>query len=82
MSASLLYNDFSTHPMSAVMLKPELQSIVEQLCEDGCKRVNRYIREIQAGDYPSQMRRLQRQDCDAILTELKAIMAVYERGSD
>ena len=68
--------------MSPVMLKPELQSIVEQLCEDGCKKVSRYINEIQAGDYPSQMRNLEHQECDAILTELKAIMAVYDRGRD
>lgn len=61
------------------MLKPELQTVVDQLCEDGCKRVSRYIREIQAGDYPNQMQKLNRQERDEIMTELQAIMAVYDR---
>jgi hypothetical protein len=61
------------------MLKPELQTVVDQLCEDGCKQVSRYIREIQAGDYPNQMQKLNRQERDEIMTELQAIMAVYDR---
>ena len=64
------------------MLKPELQSVVDQLCEDGCKRVSKYIREIQAGDYPRQMRKFNRQECDEVMAELKSIMAVYDRGDD
>lgn len=63
------------------MLKPELQTVVEKLCEDGCKAVNQYIDAIEAGDYPSAMRQLNHQECDAILTELKSIMAVYDRCS-
>ena len=64
------------------MLKPELQSVVEQLCKDGCKRVSSYIREIQAGECPRQMRKLNRQECDEVMAELKSIMAVYDRGDD
>jgi hypothetical protein len=64
------------------MLKPELQSVVDQLCTDGCKRVNRYIREIQAGDYPHQMRKLNPQECAEVMSELQAIMAVYDRDGE
>ncbi len=68
-------------PSVLTMLKPELQTVVEKLCEDGCKAVNQYIDAIQAGDYPAALRKLDHQDCDAILAELKSIMAVYERRS-
>jgi len=61
------------------MLKPELQTVVEKLCEDGCKAVNQYINAIQSGDYPAPLRKLDHRDCDAILAELKSIMAVYDR---
>ena len=63
------------------MLKPELQTVVEHLCEDGCKAVNQYINKIQAGDYPAPMRQLDSQECEAVLAELKSIMAVYDRRS-
>jgi hypothetical protein len=61
------------------MLKPELQTVVEQLCEDGCKAVSQYISEIETGMYPSQMRKLNSQECKTVLAELKSIMAVYHR---
>lgn len=61
------------------MLKPELQSVVERLCEDGCTAVNQYIVEIQAGRQPVSMQHLNHQECKAVLAELKSIMAVYER---
>lgn len=60
------------------MLKPELQTIVDRLCEDGCKSVNKYIQEIQSGNYPATMQRLNHNDCEDVLLELKSIMAVYE----
>ena len=61
------------------MLKPELQAVVDQLCEDGCKAVSQYITEIQSGEYPAQMRALNRQECETVLAELESIMAVYDR---
>jgi len=60
------------------MLKPELQTIVEQLCADGCNAVNQYIAEIQSGHCPATMQELNREDCETVLVELKSIMAVYE----
>jgi hypothetical protein len=60
------------------MLKPELQTIVDRLCEDGCTAVNQYILEIQSGHCPTSMQQLNRNDCETVLVELQSIMAVYE----
>jgi hypothetical protein len=64
------------------MLRPELQAVVDQLCEDGCKAVSHYISEIESGQFPSQMRSLSHQECETVLAELKSIMAVYDRCSN
>ena len=61
------------------MLEPALQAIIEDLCHDGCKAVSHYIKDIESGDIPHQMAHLQTADQAKILTELKAIMAVYDR---
>lgn len=61
------------------MLEPVLQTIIEELCHDGCKAVNYYIRDIEAGEIPEQMVHLQDGDQTKILMELKSIMAVYDR---
>lgn len=62
------------------MLKPEIQTVVERLCEDGCSAVNQYIAAIQSGRYPEAMRELDHKDCDAVLAELKSIMSVYDHN--
>lgn len=61
------------------MLDPVLQAIIEELCHDGCKAVNYYIRDIESGSMPEQMAHLQDADQAKILLELKSIMAVYDR---
>jgi len=61
------------------MLEPALQKIIEDLCNDGCKAVNHYIRQIEAGDIPKQMAHLRSTEQHRILLELKSIMAVYDR---
>ncbi|VAW91068.1 hypothetical protein MNBD_GAMMA21-2096 [hydrothermal vent metagenome] len=61
------------------MLEPELQSIVEQLCSDGCLQVNVYIQEIEAKDLPEVMLVLSEQQQNRVLAELKSIMAVYDQ---
>ncbi len=62
------------------MLEPELQSIVEQLCSDGCLQVKAYIQDIAAKRLPEAMRALSGQNQDRILAELKSIMAVYDKS--
>jgi len=61
------------------MLEPVLQEIIDDLCNDGCKAVNQYIQQIEAGSMPAQMSHLHQPDQKKILVELKSIMAVYER---
>ena len=61
------------------MLEPKLQSIVEQLCSDGCQQVNVYISEIEAQQWPDLMLDLSASHRQRVLTELKSIMAVYDR---
>ena len=61
------------------MLEPALQKIIEDLCNDGCKAVSQYIREIEAGNVPKQMAHLHSAEQHQILLELKSIMAVYDR---
>jgi hypothetical protein len=61
------------------MLKPALQSIVEELCNHGCRQVTTYINQIETGDMPSPMSKLSDKDKAKVLQELKSIMAVYNR---
>jgi len=62
------------------MLEPELQSIVELLCGEGCQQVNVYIQEIEMRQLPKTMQALSEQNQDLILNELKSIMAVYDKS--
>lgn len=77
--SGLLYNHDPTQPVFTPMLKPELQTVVERLCEDGCRAVSRYILEIETGQMPDSMQGLNLSDRETILAELKSIMAVYEQ---
>ena len=61
------------------MLQADLQAIVDELCHDGCKAVNQYIKEIESGSIPRQMTHLPTDAQTKILLELKSIMAVYDR---
>jgi hypothetical protein len=61
------------------MLKPALQSIVEELCDQGCRQVGTYINQIEAGKLPREMQRLSEKDQKIVLKELKSIMSVYDR---
>jgi len=61
------------------MLNTRLQSIVERLCTDGCQAVTRYIADIEAGRMPQALQTLEPDEQQAVLGEIKSIMAVYER---
>ncbi|MGD8782975.1 MAG: hypothetical protein PVF28_00470 [Thioalkalispiraceae bacterium] len=61
------------------MLEPVLQSIVEELCDHGCRQVTRYINQIESGKLPKTMAQLSDQDQAKVLRELKSIMSVYDR---
>lgn len=53
-------------------------AVIEALCAKGCRQVWREIQALEAGDPPEEARGLTDAECDQVLTELKAIMAVYD----
>lgn len=61
------------------MLQPRLQGIVEKLCNEGCRQVGTYIREIRQGEVPECMSDLKQQEREQVLNELTSIMSVYDR---
>ena len=57
----------------------KLQLIIEQLCATGCERVNEIIDILEHQGSIEETNQLNKQECDIILLELKAVMAVYEQ---
>jgi hypothetical protein len=60
-------------------LPAHLQTLVESICELGCERVNEIITELESGNSVQQTTNLAFDERQKILSELKAIMAVYDR---
>ena len=54
------------------------QAVIEALCAKGCRQVWRDIQTLEAGDPPEETRGLTGAERDQVLSELKAIMAVYD----
>ena len=57
---------------------PTLQGIVEAICAKGCRQVWQAIAAWEKGEVPVEARGLGEADLAWVLTELKAIMAVYD----
>ncbi len=62
------------HPLT----DPTLQGIVEAICAKGCRQVWRDLAAWEKGELPGEARALGDADRERVLTELKAIMAVYD----
>ena len=60
------------------MLQGTLQDLVEDLCNLGCIRVNEIIALLEQGKNIPDIPALNRPETEMLLSELKAIMAVYE----
>jgi len=60
-------------------LPSHLQLVVESFCIEGCKAVHAYIAAIENGEPQLAMQGLSTAECNLVLTELKNIMAVYDR---
>ncbi len=52
-------------------------SVIEMLCQQGCKSVREAIDQFEHGDRPQGAETLSAEECHAVLVELKSIMAVY-----
>lgn len=60
----------------------EIARCVEILCQRGCKEVSRLILALERGESVMETQALGPEERQAVLDELKTIMAVYdERGS-
>ncbi|HDP89176.1 MAG TPA: hypothetical protein ENN42_04360 [Thioalkalivibrio sp.] len=64
--------------MMPVPYKLSPDTVVEMLCQQGCKSVRRAIESIEQGTLPQGTESLSRDECCTVLAELKAIMAVYD----
>lgn len=51
---------------------------VEDLCRKGCRAVWADIDALESGKVPPEMRQLSKTEVNAVIRELKAVMAVYE----
>ncbi len=61
---------------------PKIAHCVETLCQRGCKEVSRLILALERNEPVAEADGLPAAERQAVLDELKAIMAVYdERGS-
>lgn len=56
----------------------KIQQRVESLCQSGCKAVNATIAALESGQPVAQVEDLSAEERNAVLRELKTIMAVYD----
>ena len=58
-----------------------LDDLMENLCQSGCRDVNKIISLLDQGEVPTELAELADDECDYIHKELQSIMAVYEGGA-
>jgi len=64
---------------AAAMTQPPVEQCIEVLCLKGCREVLHLIGEMEQGRIPAETAHLSEAERRAVLGELKAIMAVYQR---
>ena len=60
-------------------LPRHLQQIVDDICGDGCSRVNQIIKSLQDDEVVEVMESLSENERRLVLSELSTIMSVYEQ---
>ncbi|MCB1875923.1 MAG: hypothetical protein KDH88_08115 [Chromatiales bacterium] len=55
----------------------KLDAALELLCQRGCREVNLLIRDLESGKRPPELDTLDRIETQALLEELRDVMAVY-----
>ena len=55
----------------------QINSCLEQICEQGCRSVNQVIQQLDQGEVIEDIAHLSRVQQQRLLQELKSIMAVY-----
>lgn len=61
------------------MNSEKVTKAIEMICEEGCTSVNNMIITLEKGEPSKYTRNLDQKELQAVLLELKAIMAVYDR---
>ncbi len=56
----------------------EIDRVIEMICTQGCKSVNKVRQQIENGDTVMELSRLSRKERIVVKAELDAIMSVYE----
>ena len=64
------------------MDQAKINSCVDVLCHKGCREVNRAIAVLELNEPLPETDGLNTVECEEVLRELKAIMAVYDRPCD
>ena len=63
-------------------LPEHIQTIVEDLCETGCERVNEIIEALAKGADVKKTAALSEKERKQVLAELKNIMSVYDENDE
>ena len=62
------------------MDQSKIAHCIEVLCQKGCKEVSLVILALERGDPMTEVQELNEGERQAVLKELKSIMAVYQEG--
>ena len=62
-------------------MQPAVETVVESLCQNGCKAVWSYIEDLEANRTIPETASLNEVQRREVLVELKAVMAVYDATS-
>lgn len=68
-------------PDRKTMHNKTVEACVEELCQQGCREVRRVIAVLEKGGDVSQALELTVAERSAVLSELRAVMAVYDARS-
>jgi len=69
-------SEFSPLAVTAIR-QSRVDQCVERLCYEGCRKVREYIRALQSGEQLPALAHLKPLEVNAVLGELKSIMAAY-----
>lgn len=67
-------------PAAEKMDTSKITRCIETLCLKGCKEVAQIILALERNEPPDEVRELSEEERQAVLDELRAIMAVYGEG--
>lgn len=62
------------------MTTADFDSLIEDVCGQGCIQVNQTIIQLEEGQCPPQLQQLSLPERETVLKELKSVMDVYDGG--